>query len=52
MLKKWILVAGKGAWGLEVKRESRGKGVIYILSLLYCSNFYLLNVFRKRKIKA
>lgn len=23
MLKKWIIVSGKGTWGLEVKRGSR-----------------------------
>lgn len=47
MLKKWIIVSGKGTWGLEVKRGSRGEGVIYVISLLYYSNFYLLNVIQK-----
>lgn len=32
MLKKWILVSGKGAWGLEVKRERAGVRELFI----YC----------------
>lgn len=38
MLEKWIIVSGKGTWGLEVKRGSRGEGVIYKLFLVCCSD--------------
>lgn len=51
MLEIWIIVSRKGTWGLEVKRGSRGEGVIYELSLVCCSDFYLLNVLKKCKIK-